>query len=133
MNAELSGYRLALGRQFGKRPWFSRSSKTGPFAIRRPRKPPVEIGAASVVCRIERILFPAEWRIARTLETNVEMIFVSPPRAQPIKPGRGGKIAAHVSLDRRTDKDPIDLRVVGSGYKQPGLCRSPGGPQGLST
>ena len=126
-NADRSGYRLALGRQFGNRPWFSRSSKPSPFAIRLPRKPPVEIGAASLVCRIERVLFPAARTVARTFETNVEMLVMVPPRAQPIEPGRCGKITAHVSLDRRADKEPIDIRVVGGSCEQPGLFRSPGG------
>src|SRR5262249_44803633 len=73
--------RLALCRQFGKPPCFSGRSKPGPFAVRLPRKPPVKIGAAPVVRWIERVLFPAKAIVARTLETNVEMIFMPPPRA----------------------------------------------------
>ncbi len=61
------------------------------------------------------------------------MVFVSPPWAQPIEPGGLGKPAAHVALDRRTDKDSIHVAVVRRGGEQSGLRRTPGLPQLLST
>ena len=76
------------------------------------REPPGELLAATVARR-RRSLVMAFVLPGRANEPHVEMIIVTPPRADLGKPGaiRSG-LMAQFALDRRVDKNPCDLRLA---------------------
>src|SRR4030095_139741 len=80
----------------------------------------------------EPVLLLAERTIARTGQAHMEMLLVPPPRSKSIQPRRAGKLAAHVTLDRRADENAIDRHIVRRHLEQSGLCGPPGCSQSLS-
>src|ERR1700731_755513 len=89
------------------------------------REPPVEIGAAAIAGWRRRLVV-ALGIASRAGETNMEMIVVSPPRANAAQPGAVGPgLAAQRPLDARIDEDALHLGSAGEGFEQPAVFRPP--------
>src|SRR6266849_3743066 len=76
-------------------------------------EPMVEVSAAAALARRRRFLVLAFGTVRRTVNADVEMIIVSPPRshfAQPRAVAAAG-IATQGSLDGWIDEDAADLRI----------------------
>src|SRR5205085_10891838 len=88
-------------------------------------EPPVEIGAAAIAERHWPLIM-AFGVAARAGEPDMEMIIVSPPRANAFQPGAiGAGLAAQGALDGRVDEDALDLRGTGKGFEQTAVLRLP--------
>src|SRR3974390_2021995 len=91
----------------------------------RVAEPKVERMAAAVAGR-RRVLRLAVRAVARTEETDVEMVVVAVPGphlGEPCAVGAG--VAAQRLLDRRVDEDALDVRTLGRRLDDGGMRRRP--------